>query len=163
MSTNENDVLREEIIQLRNELEEYKQMIEHISVPIIPSIIPETNLVPITGKLTAQRLEMIISTIIESPYNKNVTTIVVDFTGVTTEHIQGLDLGIFGSYIQKLTSTLRLMGIQTLFTGFSPAIARELIHLEETVYQKLKTFLNFSYALTYLMKQKKLSLQKSKD
>ncbi|WP_205628705.1 hypothetical protein, partial [Acinetobacter baumannii] len=75
------------------------------------------------------------------------------------EHMQDLNVGIFGSYIQKLTNTLRLMGIQTLFTGFSPVIARELIHLEDALLEKLNTFLNFSHALKYLMKQKKLTLQ----
>lgn len=159
MRKNEIDVLKEEVIQLQHELEVYKQIIEHISVPIIPSIIPETNLIPITGRLTPERLDMIVSAITASPYNKDVTTVIVDFTGVTKEHMQDLNVGIFGSYIQKLTNTLRLMGIQTLFTGFSPVIARELIHLEDALLEKLNTFLNFSHALKYLMKQKKLTLQ----
>lgn len=54
----------EYITVLEKRVEEYEAAIADMTAPIIPSIIPQTILVPITGLLMAERFEKITAKIL---------------------------------------------------------------------------------------------------
>ncbi|MGG4488787.1 STAS domain-containing protein [Metabacillus idriensis] len=149
--------LQTEILELKKQLAESAEIIKGISVPIIPSIIPDTILVPITGKLSSERFDFIISKILEVSHSDEVSTVIVDFSAISEKEIWELDL--FGSYIHNMTSAIRLMGIQILYVGFRPALTQLLITSGLTNFNEIQSFLTFRTALQYLMSQKGMEFE----
>ncbi|OLN23512.1 hypothetical protein BTO30_04360 [Domibacillus antri] len=145
-----------EINELKKELAEYKQIVKDLSVPIIPSIVPETILVPITGKLSHERFEMIISKLLTSCYEQEVETVIMDFTAISKNEI--VETGILGQSIDNLVSSLQLMGVDTFLVGFTPSFTHELSRTGLKVNKELNTFLTFRSAIQFLMKKKNMSL-----
>ncbi len=148
-------ILREEVLALKKELAEYKQMVKDLSAPIIPSIIPETILVPVTGKLSQERFEMIISILLKECEEKAIETIIMDFTAISKREIS--ETAMLGESIENLVNSLKLMGAETFLVGFTPSFTQELLKSGLTLSQDLNTFLTFRNALQYLMKKKGIS------
>ena len=146
--------LRKEISELKMELQECKQVIESMSVPIIESIIPSTVLLPITGKLSEDRLEKLVSAVSSRIFSMNIDTIIIDFSAIGNKEI--VEVGIFGEYIVTITNTLTLLGIEALYVGFTPEVALEIIKSEYDTIKGIKTFPTFRTALQHLMKVKGL-------
>jgi hypothetical protein len=142
----------EEIKELKRELAEYKKIIEDMSVPIIPSIIPETVLLPITGKIYPELFENIITKISGFAYSSDISTIIIDFSAIGKNEIGEIE--VFGGYIVKLASTLKLLGVEVLYTGFTPEVTPEIVKSEFYYVNQLKTFQSFKTALQYLMNEK---------
>lgn len=156
---------KQEIQQLKNEIKELKeqlvqseQLIMDISAPIIPSIVPETILIPITGRLSAERFERIISKILDVSYGGDINTIIVDFSAISEKEIGEMD--IFGTYIHNMAKAIGLMGIETLFVGFTPALTQVMINSGVRELKGIKSFLTFRTALQYLMREKDITFQK---
>ncbi|MGF3101983.1 STAS domain-containing protein [Rossellomorea sp. DUT-2] len=156
---------KQEIQQLKNEIKELKeqlvqseQLIMEISAPIIPSIVPETILIPITGRLSPERFETIISKILDVSYGGDINTIIVDFSAISEKEIGETD--IFGTYIHNMAKAIGLMGIETLFVGFTPALTQVMINSGVRELKGIKSFLTFRTALQYLMREKEITFQK---
>ena len=151
------DELQKEIEVLREKLNEYEQIIIDISAPIIPSIVPETILVPVTGILLPERFERTISKLLKYCSGKDITTIVLDFSAISEKEVGDLD--IFGHYINNLTLSLSLVGVEVIYVGFSPSITQNLIISGLSTDTEIKTFMSFKKALQFLMKQKGLEIK----
>ncbi|MCA0149193.1 MULTISPECIES: STAS domain-containing protein [Rossellomorea] len=151
--------LKQEVKELKEKLAQSEELIKDISAPIIPSIIPETILIPITGRLTPERFEMIISKILDFSYGGDINTIIVDFSAISEKEIGEID--IFGTYIHNMANAIGLMGIETLFVGFTPALTQVMINSGVRELQGIKTFLTFRTALQYLMREKDMEFQKA--
>ena len=149
--------LQAEILELKKQLEASAEIIKEISVPIIPSIIPDTILVPITGRLSSERFDQIISKILEVSHSDEISNVIVDFSAISEKEIWELDL--FGAYIHNMTSAIRLMGIQILYVGFGPALTQLLVTSGLTNNNDIQSFLTFRTALQYLMSQKGLEFE----
>ncbi|MCM3595238.1 STAS domain-containing protein [Metabacillus idriensis] len=149
--------LQAEILELKKQLAASAEIIKEISVPIIPSIIPDTILVPITGRLSSERFDQIISKILEVSHSDEISTVIVDFSAISEKEIWELDL--FGSYIHNMTSAIRLMGIQILYVGFGPALTQLLVTSGLTNFNEIQSFLTFRTALQYLMSQKGMEFE----
>lgn len=146
--------LQAEVKELKEELNRYKQMVDDMSVPIIPSIIPETILIPISGEILPGRMEKIISEISSAMYKYEVNTVIIDFTAVGKNDIG--EIVLFGEYVIKLNTTLNLLGIDVLYVGFKPSVSQEIVNSGNQTIKELKTFSTFRSALKYLMKDKGL-------
>ncbi|MFC7370310.1 STAS domain-containing protein [Fictibacillus iocasae] len=157
LSSNETALLQAEIEELKNNLKASERLIAEISVPVIHSILPETALVPITGMLYPERYEMITSKIVKLSSAENISTIIIDFSGIGSEEIG--DIAHFGNGIKTLTDSLSLMGVQAIFTGFSAAVSIQLISSGLSEIQHIRTFSSFRNALKELMKEKKMQFQ----
>jgi rsbT co-antagonist protein RsbR len=157
MIKSELEWMREEIRQLKKQISEYEQLIRDISAPIIPSIVPETILVPITGRLSSKRFHIIVTKILEIAHTQQVSTVILDFTAITEK--EAGEIGILGKNIEKIISSLGLMGVQVIFVGFSPSITQILVKSKLAVLSELKTFLSFRASLQFLMKQKGLKFE----
>ncbi|WP_374056252.1 STAS domain-containing protein [Rossellomorea sp. FM04394] len=154
----ETQLLKQEIKELKEQLAQSEQLIMEISAPIIPSIIPETILIPITGRLSPERFEKIISKILDVSYGEDINTIIVDFSAISEKEIGEID--IFGTYIHNMKKTVGLMGIETLFVGFTPSLTQVIINSGVRELHSIKSFLTFRTALQYLMREKNLTFQK---
>lgn len=150
--------LKQEIKELKEQLVQSEQLIMEISAPIIPSIIPETILIPITGRLSPERFERIITKILDVSYGEDINTIIVDFSAISEKEIGEID--IFGTYIDNMAKAIGLMGIETLFVGFTPSLTQIMINSGVRELQGIKTFLTFRTALQYLMREKDMEFQK---
>ncbi|KPL57796.1 STAS domain-containing protein [Rossellomorea vietnamensis] len=151
--------LKQEVKELKEQLVQSEQLIMEISAPIIPSIIPETILIPITGRLSPERFERIITKILDVSYGEDINTIIVDFSAISEKEIGEID--IFGTYIDNMAKAIGLMGIETLFVGFTPSLTQIMINSGVRELQGIKTFLTFRTALQYLMREKDMEFQKA--
>ncbi|WP_050180692.1 STAS domain-containing protein [Domibacillus robiginosus] len=149
------EALREEIRALKEELAEYKQLVKDVSAPIIPSIIPETILVPLTGKMSQERFEGIVSALMDACYKNGVETVIIDFTAISRNKMEETEL--LGQLIDQLVDSLNLMGADTFFVGFTPEFTQELMRSGIRIRPDLNTFLTFRQALQFLMKKKGMS------
>ncbi|KIL72244.1 STAS domain-containing protein [Bacillus badius] len=155
------DELKQEIKELKRQIKEYEELINEISVPVIPSIIPETILVPVTGKLSPDRLELIFTKISETAYrlsyNEGLNTVIIDFTAISQKELGEIDT--LGMYIENVQKALNLMGVDVLFVGFTPAVTQDLIQSGLSIVDNLNTFLSFRAALRHLMKKRGLTFE----
>jgi anti-anti-sigma regulatory factor len=153
--------LKEEIAQLKKQLEESEELIRDISAPIIPSIVPETILVPITGRLSPERFEMIITRILNVSYQEDINTIIIDFSAISEKDICEMD--VFGTYVDNLAKAISLMGIEVLFVGFTPSLTQIIVNSGVQQILEVKSFLTFKTALQYLMNQRGLVFKSIKE
>ncbi|KQU60822.1 STAS domain-containing protein [Rossellomorea marisflavi] len=149
--------LKEEVQELKRKLEEAEREITDISAPVIPSIVPETILIPIMGRLSQERFEAIITKILDVSYNQDINTIIVDFSGIRDKDIGETD--VFGMNIHNMAKAVQLMGIEILFVGFTPSLTQIVIQSDVREVGQIKSFLSFKTALQYLMSEKSLSFQ----
>ncbi|MEG9299075.1 STAS domain-containing protein [Mangrovibacillus sp. Mu-81] len=153
--------LKEEIAQLKKQLEESEELIRDISAPIIPSIVPETILVPITGRLSPERFDMIITRILNVSYQEEINTIIIDFSAISEKDICEMD--VFGTYVDNLAKAISLMGIEVLFVGFTPSLTQIIVNSGVQQILEVKSFLSFKTALQYLMNQRGMKFQHIKE
>lgn len=142
--------LEKEIQELKAEIASYKQIIHDLSAPIIPSIVENTILVPISGYLTQDRLESIRTRILAYlGENREINCTVFDFTGVEMTHIKNLDYNIFALEISQLDASMRLMGIRPIYVGFNHQLVRHIVHAG--IHVHIETYVNFKTALATLL------------
>ncbi|OIU71540.1 STAS domain-containing protein [Rossellomorea aquimaris] len=153
--------LKAEIARLKKQLDDSQELIRDISAPIIPSIVPETILVPITGRLSPERFEMIITRILNVSYQEDINTIIIDFSAITEKEICELD--VFGTYIENMARAISLMGIEVIFVGFNPSLTQIMVNSGVQQILEVKSFLSFRTALQYLMKQRGIVFQSIND
>lgn len=155
----EMDLLIKKNKELSGRIQELEDTVLNMSVPIIPSIIPNTILIPIAGELSDERFSIIIPKILDHAGSGDIDSVVIDFTAIASADIE--DLELLGNNVESLTSSLKLMGIQVLLVGFTPQLAQNLVHSQLPFVKELNAFSSFKTALQYLMKQKGLVLTKS--
>ncbi|MEC2073420.1 STAS domain-containing protein [Alkalihalophilus marmarensis] len=148
---------QEEIQLLKDSIREKEELIEELSAPIIPSIIPKTILVPLTGALTHERFATIQEKIVNRIPQEKADSVIIDFTAISYREVGDLGMEQLGDRISKLRDSLRLMGVETIFTGFSSTFVQEIIRSGIDTSQ-LVVHSTFRTGLQYLMKKKGLEL-----
>ncbi|PLT28119.1 STAS domain-containing protein [Peribacillus deserti] len=154
------DLLKDQITHLTARVQELEEMVHQMSFPIIPSIIPNTILIPITGELSPERFEVMIPKILEYTADNPVDSIIIDFTAISIREVTCLN--ILSQYVGDLNSALKLMGVQVLVVGFNPQFTQELVRSGLSFIKELNAFSTFRAALQSLAKQKGISLEKTK-
>ncbi|WP_227396049.1 STAS domain-containing protein [Jeotgalibacillus aurantiacus] len=151
--------LRIENEALKSEIEDYKKMVKELSAPIIPSIVPNTILVPLNGTLSGERFLQIQQKVAEKIHHEDTSAVLIDFTG-----IDELDFDSSGEYqllsnrMNDLVNVLKMMGAETIFVGFSPKLAQYLIQMNPVAFKETQVFSSFKAGLQYLLQKKKLKL-----
>lgn len=147
--------------QLEKKIQEYETIISEMSAPIIPSIVPQTILVPITGLLRAERFEKIRVKLLNFISNKDVETAIIDLTDISGEKVEGVCLEEIGRELHEISSAISLMGVRTLFVGLNPELVKRIVL--DGIRLEAQTFADFQSALTHLMKEKGLEFRKIAD
>ncbi|GAA0309308.1 rsbT co-antagonist protein RsbR [Gracilibacillus halotolerans] len=149
---------------LKNQINAYEKMIDELSAPIIPSILPETILVPLTGTITERRIFHIQDEITKRVAVDRANTVLIDFTGISKFEVEdGLGYQYLGERLNALVSTLSLMGVNTIFVGFTPQFAQKLILTNAPAFRETKSFATFRRGLQYLLTKKNLKLVELED
>ncbi len=143
---------KEEIQQLKARIAAYEKLLIEAAVPIIPSIVKNTILVPLTGQTNKEHFERIRSKVLDYiGSDRDVEAAVFDFTGVGIENIQDYDYNLFAMEISQLNAALKLMGIRPLYVGFNPTLVRAIVSAGIQV--EIETYVNFRTALSILLKE----------
>ena len=150
--------------QLKERIATYEKLIDELSAPIIPSILPETILVPLTGTLTENRIYSIQDKITKRVETDRATTVLIDFTGISSFEVEDqLGYQYLGERLSALVNTLHLMGVATIFVGFTPEFAQKIILSNAPAFKETKSFATFRRGMQYLLAQKNLELVKVED
>lgn len=147
---------QEYIEKLEKKINEYEEVILDMSAPIIPSIIPSTILVPITGILIEERFEKIRIKILMYIQSNPIESAIIDLTDITLEKIEQMEIEELGREIHQLTEAIILMGVEPYYVGLSPQLIKKIV--TSGVQIKAESFASFPAALRYLMKKKGLVL-----
>ncbi|EMR05231.1 Anti-anti-sigma regulatory factor (antagonist of anti-sigma factor) [Bhargavaea cecembensis DSE10] len=148
--------MQQTIDQLREQVAELESLVSQIMVPIIPSILPDTILIPFAGELTPEFSRNVVSKVLNHVAATNTQTAILDFTALSIENPDSLS--VFGKAIEELSASLSLMGIEVITVGFTPHFAREVTMSGLPLVNKLKSFSTFRSALQHLMKQRGLEM-----
>lgn len=149
--------------QLKEKIASYEKLIDELSAPIIPSILPETILVPLTGTLTEKRIYHIQDKITKRVEDEKATTVLIDFTGINSFEVEDqLGYQYLGERLSSLVKMLHLMGVATIFVGFTPEFAQKLILSNAPAFKETKSFATFRQGLQYLLAQKNLKIVEEK-
>ncbi|MEK3937486.1 STAS domain-containing protein [Sporosarcina sp. FSL W7-1349] len=143
-----------EIERLKGIIQSYEKLIAETTVPIIPSIVDNTLLIPVTGHLVEERFHLIQSHVLNyiGKY-RGFNCAVIDFTGVGREEVADLDYHILAVEIGQLNAALKLMGVRPIYVGFNPQLVREIV--AAGVHVDIETYVNFKMALSELLKNGK--------
>jgi rsbT co-antagonist protein RsbR len=159
MDNNEKVLLLNQINDLNKRIRELENKTNKVSVPMIPSIIPDTLLVPLTFDVSVDYFDHVIQCILDYVNNSEIDSIVLDFSGFILKDCDNLEL--LGENIGSLISSLKLMGIRVLVVGLTPAFVKDLISSKLAFTNSLNTFSTFKAALEHLMKLKGLAIVKN--
>ncbi|WEG16724.1 STAS domain-containing protein [Alkalihalophilus pseudofirmus] len=154
---NDETYMNKEVEEFKSMLIEKEELIKDLSAPIIPSIIPKTILVPLTGALTYERFATIQEIILTRIPHEKADSVIIDFTAISYREVGDLGMEQLGERITQLRNSMRLMGVETIFTGFSSAFVQEIIRSGIDTSQ-LVVHSTFRTGLQYLMKKKGLAL-----
>ncbi len=146
------------INELESKIRKYEEQLAKIAAPIIPSIVPNTVLIPITGILNEGRFERIRENILQYLQDsREVDTSIIDFTGITTSVNEDLDYYNLSQEIKQLAYSLKLMGVETYCVGFGPKLAQEIVNNGLDI--DISAHSNFRTALQFLMKKKEIEFE----
>lgn len=143
---------QEEIKVLKEKITYYEQIIRNMSAPIISSIVPKTIMIPIAGYMFKERFQGIESKTLEYiGEHRDIINVIFDFTGVNVEDVASFDYNELAISIARLNSSLRLMGVRSMYVGFNPKFIREIV--QAGVHVDMETYKSFRFALNHLLRE----------
>lgn len=104
-------------------LESQRQLVENLSVPIIP-INKETFIIPLIGRIDQIRLMTIEDKVLTSIENEYIRTVILDLSGVVL-----MEEEIIFRFM-KLIDGVKMMGAKVVLTGIRAEIVRKMIALD---------------------------------
>lgn len=141
-----------EIETLKEKIAFYERVLYETSTPIIPSIIADTILIPITGYMDQKRFDSIRSRVLKYVgEHREMNCAVFDLTGVETKDVAELDFHDLTTEINLLNTSLKLMGIRPIFVGFNTRLIREIVNAG--IHVDIETYVNFKTAMTSVLNE----------
>ncbi len=151
------------IVNFESRIDEFEQMmkkdkklIADLSVPIIPSIVPNTILVPIVGMLTNERFDITRDKLLHNITTQDAESIVCDFTGAILPDNGHFQMDDLAHQIEQLTKSVSLMGVEIIYVGFSSRLVQEIVRAGVKI--EAETFSTFRTGLRYLANKKNWAL-----
>lgn len=127
------------------EYEEDRAMMEGMYTPILEMYLDGVLLIPITGVLKADRIQKMKEKTLCMASEKGAEYVVIDFTGMTE-----IDERFVLNEINSLSSALRLLGAEVLYTGFSVDLVKMMVH--QGLQVNAMTFKSARQAMNYLVR-----------
>lgn len=102
-------------------LHKQREMVEHLSVPIIP--VSETvSVLPLIGAIDSFRIRIIEEKVLNEIANTRFQNLVMDLSGVAM-----MDKDVI-HYFKKILTGVSMMGCKTILTGLRPDLVRKMVH-----------------------------------
>lgn len=130
-----------EILAYIIDLDQTKYNMDFLSVPIVP-ITKGIAILTLQGVIDERRAENIIQQVLEYGANQQINHFIVELSGLKI-----ID-GDFPVTLGDLFKSIQLMGIETIITGITPAIAQQEVANEQLPH--FKTVQNLEAALSYI-------------
>jgi anti-anti-sigma regulatory factor len=106
-------------------LDEQKELVESLSVPIIP-ISPKVSILPLIGTMDSFRANIVEEKVLVEIGAKRVHTLIMDFSGIADMDSEAIH------YFLKLHNGISMMGCQSVVTGLRPEVVRKIINFDES-------------------------------
>ncbi|MFJ7640315.1 STAS domain-containing protein [Peribacillus sp. NPDC097264] len=135
-------------------VKENQEVMEELATPIVQTMLSDVLLVPLIGRIDEWRMGSLQSTVLQKCNDSHAEVMILDFSGITYTQ----DDNMF-SLLDQLVGALALMGTETMFVGFTPAVVRQIIKLDFS--HQVKSFLSFAQAMEYIVKQRGITIQYS--
>ncbi|OLS38315.1 anti-anti-sigma factor [Alkalihalophilus pseudofirmus] len=103
--------------------EVFSMALYELSVPIVP-VFDGVALLPLVGEIDTNRAQMIINQSMERARELELSKLILDLSGVSFVDT------MVANHIFKLVDGLSLLGVKTIITGISPAIAQTSVQLD---------------------------------
>ncbi|MFJ7745318.1 STAS domain-containing protein [Peribacillus sp. NPDC097295] len=133
-------------------IKENQEVMEELATPIVQTMLPDVLLVPLIGRIDEWRMESMQSTVLQKSTDFHAEVLILDFSGITYTK----DDNMF-SLLDQLVGALALMGTETMFVGFTPAVVRQIIKLDFS--HQVKSFLSFAQAMEHIVKRRGITVQ----
>jgi rsbT co-antagonist protein RsbR len=130
-----------EILSYIIELDQTKYNMDFLSVPIVP-ITKGISILTLQGVIDERRAENIIQQALQYGANQQINHFIVELSGLKIVD------GYFPLILGDLFKSIQLMGIETIITGVTPAIAQQEVANEQLLH--FKTVQNLEAALAYI-------------
>jgi rsbT co-antagonist protein RsbR len=145
-----------DITEFEKTLEENRKQLQILDMPVIPLSVDTAILVPIMGRLTEDRLALLENKVLEQCAERQNEYVIFDFTGVSEE----LDASS-GFHLQQIVNALDLMGIQAIYVGISPEMARSIVL--DGIRIDVPTYSSFVQGIRHVWKETGHKLVKLED
>jgi anti-anti-sigma factor len=106
-------------------LDEQKQLVESLSVPIIP-ISPKVSILPLIGTMDSYRANIVEEKVLVEIGAKRVQTLIMDLSGIADMDSEAIH------YFLKLHDGISMMGCKSVITGLRPEVVRKIINYDES-------------------------------
>ena len=121
-----------------------REMVEHLSVPIIP-VNSMLSVLPLIGTIDSYRIKIIEEKILNDIAKSRIQTLVIDLSGIAMMEMDVID------YFEKILAGISMMGCKAIITGIRPDLVRKMVHTgihfqqgaetRGTLQETLKTYL----------------------
>ncbi|WP_018923979.1 STAS domain-containing protein [Salsuginibacillus kocurii] len=120
----------------------FEEKIKQLSAPLIP-VSKDLAILPLIGETDIPPL-LNDSTILARAQDLEISTLIVELSGIS--HIDTM----VAQHIFTLSNALKLVGIEVILTGISPAVAQTSVNLELPINSRFKIYSTLSTALSKL-------------
>lgn len=98
-----------------------REVVEHLSVPIIP-VSTTVSVLPLIGAIDSYRIEIIEEKVLNDIADSRIQTLVIDLSGVA---MMARDII---SNLEKILAGVSMMGCKTVLTGLRPDLVRKMVN-----------------------------------
>lgn len=109
-----------------------KEMVEDLSVPIIP-ITPTVCILPLIGSIDSFRTQIIEEKVLIEIGRLRIQTLIMDLSGIAKMESNVID------NLMKIIEGTSMMGCKTTITGLRPEIVREVVNLGRSFEKNVET------------------------
>ncbi|MFA1820639.1 STAS domain-containing protein [Virgibacillus oceani] len=106
-------------------LDEQKQLVENLSVPIIP-ISPKVSILPLIGTMDSYRANIIEEKVLVEIGEKRIHILIMDLSGIANMDSDAIQ------YFLKLHNGISMMGCRSVITGLRPEVVKKITSFDES-------------------------------
>lgn len=110
----------------------HRQLVENLSVPIIP-INSSVSILPLIGAVDSFRTSILEEKVLNAVGASQIDTLILDLSGIAEMEAEVIH------HLMKLIDGTAMMGCQTVITGLRAEVVRKMIHLGLSFDPKTKT------------------------
>ncbi|MED4452654.1 STAS domain-containing protein [Metabacillus fastidiosus] len=122
-----------------------REMVEHLSVPIIP-VSPVVAVLPLIGLIDSYRISIIEEKALLEIAKLKVEILVIDLSGIAN-----MEVDVIGHF-QRVLAGVSMMGCKVVITGLRPELVRNMTHSGINFDDKVKTTGTLQQALKMYLK-----------
>lgn len=126
-------------------LREQRNLVENLSVPIIP-ITPKVSILPLIGTVDYFRAKIIEERVLTEISKQQIETLIIDLSGIAE-----MDTEVAEQFLQMIEGA-KMMGCHAVITGLKPDVVRNIVALGVVFDSQTKTWGTLQQALNMYFK-----------